>query len=337
LKIDIINTSNDEEWMKYVHEHPKGNIFHTPYSIRAFQHAKRHEVQLFWAVNNVNKKILAFLPAVRVRLLDGPLGYFTSRSILYGGLLWTENNDSLEVLLKVLNAYDQLAKKDSIVTEVRNTHDTTNAMPYLKSVGYQYEDYLNFTLDLERSEEEIFRSFTKDRRKNIKKSKKKGLVIEEMANKSKMDTFYNILSDSYSRNKVPLADISLFEMLHDNLEDRGMAKFFLSRYKDKYIGAQLCLLYKSKINTFYGASYREWSSYHPDEAMIWYVIKWGLRHNFRLLDLGGAGRPDEEYGVRDYKRRFGGNLVNYGRYKKVHSPHLLKTIQKAYEIYRRIP
>ena len=36
----------------------------------------------------------------------------------------------------------------------------------------------------------------------------------------------------------------------------------------------------------------------------------------------GAGSPDENYGVRDFKARFGGELVEYGRFKKILNPIL---------------
>jgi lipid II:glycine glycyltransferase (peptidoglycan interpeptide bridge formation enzyme) len=36
----------------------------------------------------------------------------------------------------------------------------------------------------------------------------------------------------------------------------------------------------------------------------------------------GAGKPEETYGVRDFKARFGGELVEHGRYLCVRKPLL---------------
>ena len=36
----------------------------------------------------------------------------------------------------------------------------------------------------------------------------------------------------------------------------------------------------------------------------------------------GAGKPGDSYGVRDFKARFGGQLVEHGRYDYVLSPML---------------
>jgi lipid II:glycine glycyltransferase (peptidoglycan interpeptide bridge formation enzyme) len=46
----------------------------------------------------------------------------------------------------------------------------------------------------------------------------------------------------------------------------------------------------------------------------------------------GAGKPDEDYGVRDFKAQFGGTLVEHGRFLKVNNP----LIYKAAQIYLKL-
>jgi lipid II:glycine glycyltransferase (peptidoglycan interpeptide bridge formation enzyme) len=67
----------------------------------------------------------------------------------------------------------------------------------------------------------------------------------------------------------------------------------------------------------------------------WHVIKWGINRGYHTLDLGGAGKPGKEYGVRKFKARFGGELVNYGRYLNVFSPALFKFAEIGYKIYQK--
>jgi len=55
----------------------------------------------------------------------------------------------------------------------------------------------------------------------------------------------------------------------------------------------------------------------------------------RLLDLGGAGRPDEPYGVRDFKAKYGGLLVDFGRDIWVRSPARMRVATTGYESIRR--
>ena len=52
------------------------------------------------------------------------------------------------------------------------------------------------------------------------------------------------------------------------------------------------------------------------------IIEYANKNNIPLFDFMGAGKPDEQYGVRDFKARFGGELVEYGRFLKINNPFL---------------
>ena len=58
----------------------------------------------------------------------------------------------------------------------------------------------------------------------------------------------------------------------------------------------------------------------PIDLFFWNIFKWSISNKLTSFDWMGAGKPDESYGVRDFKLQFGGELVNYGRYEKVHWP-----------------
>ena len=49
----------------------------------------------------------------------------------------------------------------------------------------------------------------------------------------------------------------------------------------------------------------------------------------------GLGKPQDKYGVRDFKLRFGNNLVNYGRFGR-RNKILYPIVQFAYNILREI-
>ena len=74
----------------------------------------------------------------------------------------------------------------------------------------------------------------------------------------------------------------------------------------------------------------------PNELVIWHILEWGANNGYRLYDFGGAGRPGEAYGVRDFKAKFGGQLVQFGRSVREHAPRLLKLSKSGYSIYRKL-
>ena len=72
----------------------------------------------------------------------------------------------------------------------------------------------------------------------------------------------------------------------------------------------------------------------PNEVLTWELLRWGCENGFELYDFGGAGRPSQKYGVRDFKAKFGGQQVDYGRFKNIHSILLYRTGVFFYEILR---
>jgi lipid II:glycine glycyltransferase (peptidoglycan interpeptide bridge formation enzyme) len=69
--------------------------------------------------------------------------------------------------------------------------------------------------------------------------------------------------------------------------------------------------------------------------LVWLALEFGCDRGFHTFDFGGGGKPDEEYGVRDFKAKFGGDLVNYGRNVLVHSPIQLQASELGYQLLRR--
>jgi lipid II:glycine glycyltransferase (peptidoglycan interpeptide bridge formation enzyme) len=75
---------------------------------------------------------------------------------------------------------------------------------------------------------------------------------------------------------------------------------------------------------------------HANPLLNWHVLKWGLENGYHIFDFGGAGKPNKNYGVREFKRQFGGKLVNFGRYSKIHSPIKMEIAKKGFEIYKKV-
>jgi lipid II:glycine glycyltransferase (peptidoglycan interpeptide bridge formation enzyme) len=102
------------------------------------------------------------------------------------------------------------------------------------------------------------------------------------------------------------------------------------------LGTIVLLTYKDTIFDWYAGAPRRYSRLCPNDILVWHAIEWGTKNGFCIFDFGGAGSPKEEYGVREFKKQFGGKLVNFGRYMKIHSPIKMKIAEKGFEVYRKI-
>ena len=64
---------------------------------------------------------------------------------------------------------------------------------------------------------------------------------------------------------------------------------------------------------------------YPSTMATYYAIKFASEKGLKYFDMMGAGAPgDGGYGVREFKMKFGGELVEYGRYKHICNPLLYK-------------
>jgi len=59
-------------------------------------------------------------------------------------------------------------------------------------------------------------------------------------------------------------------------------------------------------------------------------------YRYHTFYFFGAGKRYEQYGVKEFRKVFGGQLVNFRRYKKIHSPMKLWLAEKGFEIWRKL-
>ena len=50
----------------------------------------------------------------------------------------------------------------------------------------------------------------------------------------------------------------------------------------------------------------------------------------------GAGKPDDSYGVREFKAKFGGQLVEHGRFQNIINPFLYEVGKLGVKIMKNL-
>jgi serine/alanine adding enzyme len=334
VNITVVHTLPEEEWRRFVEEHPHGNIFHTPEMFRVFSRVRGHHPTL-WAAVDSGGRVLALLPPVQITLLDKLLRPLTMRAVAYGSVLCAPGTEGQEAVALLLRTYRREVRNRPLFTELRNLSDLSAVQPVLQDNNFLYEDHLNFLVDLRRPVEEIWGGVHSNVRTNVRKARRMGVVIEEVASLDKIRDVYAVMAKVYDRIQVPLAPSSLFEAAFDILHPSRMIKSFVARAEDTCIGACIRLLYKGVIYAWYAGAIRDYASYKANDLLNWHVLEWGVQHGFDCFDFGGAGKPDEDYGPRRFKEKFGGALVNYGRNICVHAPLRLQVSRVGYQVARR--
>ena len=175
---------------------------------------------------------------------------------------------------------------------------------------------------------------SESRRRQIKKAIKSGVEITEAQTIEEITTFYNILFDLYQNKvKTPLFPIEFFTKFHT----MGWGKYLLVKYNQKVIGGIMCpVLNKNTIYEWFVCGLdEEYRNQYPSVMATYAAIEYANTHGIAKFDFMGAGKPNEAYGVRDFKARFGGEQVEHGRYLCVRKPLLYKIGKLAVTLLKK--
>ena len=331
--IKIATKIDKQKWSEFVYNHPNGNIFQTPEMYEVYQNTKNYEPVLVAAIDD-NENIQGILLAVIQKEHNGLLGLLSARSIIFGGpLIRNENAEVLDIILK---EYNKIVKKKAIYSQFRNMWDWANLKDVFVNNGFKYEEHLNILIDLNKSEEELWKDVHSKRRNEIRRAKKEGTNFSVKSNINDLHKCYNILKIVYKRAKLPIPNISFFKNIFVNKNNNIGLKLFCAENDNKIIGCLLALSYKDTIYDFYAGAYSEYYNKYPNDLIPWEVFLWGKENKYSVFDFGGAGKPDVQYGVRDYKKKFGGQFVEYGRFEMVHKVIQFKIAQLGFKLWKKL-
>ena len=245
--------------------------------------------------------------------------FFSRRAIIPGGLLL--NNDiSADALKSLLNHLEQELGRQAIYIEVRNYSDYSVFKSVFKSAGFNYQPHLNFHVAISYVDAAL-KQLNSTKRRDVKLSRKEGAEWVETTMSEDVKSYYALLKHLYkTKIKIPLFPLEFFEKIVLSPK----AKLFVIKYQGEVIGGSVCVLLP-------GRTVYEWfvcgldgriKNIYPSTVATWAGIEYAASNGFTCFDMMGAGKPEEGYGVREFKSKFGGQLVEHGRFLYVSKPRL---------------
>ncbi len=316
---------------KFVKSHPNANYFQSSLFFFTCRYSKS-VTPVYYVAYDENYAVTGVMLAFRqAQYQIFPLNFLSARSIIWGGPL-VQHND-LEVYKGLYQIY-QKEQSFAIYTQVRNLSDQSAFLTVMRDSNFTYEEHLNIIVDLEKTEEQLWAEVHSKRRNEIRRAQKEGTTVELSNTPDTIAKCYLILKTVYQRAKLPLPSIDHFEALFQNSTQEEGLRIFVAKYEDKIIGCMLCLAYGTTLFDYYAGAYQENYDKYPNDLLPWEVFRWAKQNGFTRFDFGGAGKPGVPYGVREYKKKFGGEMVNYGRFEKVHFPMLYGLVIRVFNLWR---
>lgn len=319
--IHKIEEFNLEAWNQLLDQHPDGNVFqsHTMYEL--FRRTEKfNPVLLGVTKNNTLKGVLL---GVIIKEYKGALGLISSRTVIYGGpIIDSENQKELKEILDLL--LDSLVKKvknKSVFIQFRNFFDWKACNDVFSKYNFHFFERLNYLVDTT-IEDVTYTGISNSKRRQIRKGLKDGAVIGPPQSVEEMRQFYRILRRLYkSKVKKPLPSWSFFKNFYLLSKEGKLGIIELIKYQNKIIGGIVSPVSSGKtIYEWYICGLDdEYKKLYPSVLATYAPIKYALENNIRAFDFMGVGVPDKDYGVREFKSKFGGKLVNFGRFGRINN------------------
>ena len=257
--------------------------------------------------------------------------FFSRRAIIPGGILFLENI-SQSATGNLLQTLKEKLNKKVIYIEIRNYNDYTKYKSLFNENNFTYQAHLNFHVSTS-SQEAALKNLSTTKRRDVKLSIKEGAEIFEADNREEIAEYYDLLKSLYqTKVKTPLFPVEFFERLV--LDSYG--KLFLIKYDGQIIGGSVCVGMEKNVlyEWFVCGTNGKFKNIYPSTLATWAAIKYAAENGYRYFDMMGAGKPDESYGVREFKAKFGGELVEHGRFLCVINPLLYNVGKKVVEIIK---
>ena len=317
IKILTYNDIDPQQWNELVQSSPTATWFQTPEAYE-FYASNPEEMTPFAVGIEENGHLVGVIVGYTTQEKCIFKQYFTARTIIPGGPLLSKeiSNQVLSTLLLSLN--EKLA--NTIYIESRNYNDYSAWKSVFEFCGFMYNQHLNFHVDTT-SIDHAQSNIGKHRWKYIRLSMRDGAKIIDNPTIEQVQAFYTILQDLYqTKVKTPLWSWEFFEKLY-HVEH---AKYILVELDGKIVGGTICVCLPGKaVYEWYACGLDNCrDDIRPLSVAIWGEMQYAAENAYPLFDFMGAGKPDEPYGVRDFKAEFGGELVEHGRFLCIRKPLL---------------
>ena len=321
IEMRLLLTYSDidpQQWQSLVERSPYATWFQTPEAYRFYASVHNEMTPFAFGIER-DGELRAVVVGYVTKANSAIKQFFTRRAIIIGGPLIGEHatESDVEQLLRVLA--DKL-KSQAIYIETRNFNDYSLWKGVFEKCGFNYEPHLNFHIDTT-SEDLAKSNIGKHRWKYIRLSIRDGATMVENPTIEQVRECYELLVELYSTKvKTPLFSWDFFEKLFY----QPNAKYLLVELEGKIIGGTVCVCLPNKAmyEWFVCGNDHYRKGIRPSSVATWYGMQYATTNRYPLFDLMGAGKPNEPYGVRDFKAEFGGKLVEHGRYLCIRKPLL---------------
>lgn len=200
---------------------------------------------------------------------------------------------------------------------------------YIKPSHHPLFTKHTFIIDLSKTEDQLLASMHPKTRYNLKVAQKHNVVVKNDNSKEAFIEYLRLIEETTTRQGFYAHSLSYHKKMWETLSP-SIAQLWTASYQGNIVAAWILFLWNDTIYYPYGTSSREYRNIMAPNLLLWEIVKWGKKNNFKYFDLWGAlgSNPDQNdpfYGFHRFKAGFNPELVTFiGSFDLVVHPILYK-------------
>lgn len=264
-------------------------------------------------------------------------GFGTCLEVRRGPVLKIEDDKKLSLLKSLITALEEIGVRDRIISTRLWWPENWGFHELLIAFGYELEGKINnYSVNLERTPSELWRSIEYNKRKNIKKAIKSGVEITETSDYNDLLSFYRMLEAAAERNKFVVPPFAWFEAIWKTRKPQELTKVYLAHWKGDEVSGVFTTTHGKTVYALSAGSFKEGWEARANDFLHWKIMEMSCERKLSRYYMGMIGKPlptktSKSWGLWRWKREWNGDLETIHFLKKFYIPKY-KFVLKAKEL-----
>jgi hypothetical protein len=231
------------------------------------------------------------------------------------------------VMMEFVKLLEQHLRESGIMSMELGSMASPSAINPFAEAGFSLIQRFEFSLRLDRPEEELLRAMAHKRRKNINKAMRMGVMVEEFPVEQGLLELRRLQGHSSQRIVARGGrDITYKGLAEEDpaavLLESGLSRIVCARTNEGIVSAGLFTCFNGLVyHTLSGHSNQALQTQAPT-LLLWDTINWYRRQGAREFNFGGCSAAaidtgHSEHGIYEYKQAFGTQRLDCVTARKV--------------------
>jgi hypothetical protein len=286
----------------------------------------------FVAEEGENRAFIPFIlrPVPCLGLTEGGFSDITSAYGYPGPLFWPYARVGADFIHRAVGALIRELNERRVVSAFFRLHPLLDReREHLLAFGPIVDHGETVVINLGKSEEELWQDTREGCRYDIKRLRKQGYVVEEVAFADGLDAFFGAYEDTMRRVDATAGyffDRAYFTLLKEALGDR--LHLFLVRLGDDVCGGALFTECNGIVQYHLSGMYTKFARSSPTKLLLDEVRRWARKRDNCLFHLGG-GVGTRRDSLFEFKAGFSKGRASFGTWRVILDPMLYEQLEKA--------